>query len=391
MPLLSSPLGSAVVPPRSRQGAAWAWGLLSALLAVRACYRGIRAPSLWCLNYYQLSWADGFLRRGLLGTLLWPLGCARFEPRLIWGLQFTAMAAFLAVLPWRRRGALAVGLCIYLWIAGPFLFHEVGYPEQWILPAGLAAAALASRGRVWGAGLLLAVAALGHELAVLTALPVCLAIVVALPAARRPRLAPLLLPSALVLVALAAFTRPLPDATLARYAARAALCGHPLGRPNFLGYYQETFAQEFRLYYRSVELAWVVLPLLGALALFWARAVGSGMGSAARATAWAASVAPLGLGLIGADCNRWVFLCLTQTLLLWAALDSGPGPGSVTERPKRLGGAGLRWASGLPLVVLVFTTQLGFFDGFAPRPLSVAALRTFPAYLAQQWERPPHF
>src|SRR5215831_12505915 len=60
-------------------------GLFLSLLI--ALYVGFRAPSLWSVNYYIPSVFDGFWRRSLLGTLLYPLGALRFDYHFVAALQ----------------------------------------------------------------------------------------------------------------------------------------------------------------------------------------------------------------------------------------------------------------------------------------------------------------
>ena len=61
-----------------------------------AFYRGFQMPSLWTSNYYLLDIQHGFHRRCLLGTLLHPLGDARFHYHVVAAIQL-AVTAVLAV------------------------------------------------------------------------------------------------------------------------------------------------------------------------------------------------------------------------------------------------------------------------------------------------------
>ena len=61
-----------------------------ALALLLALYVGLRLPNLWSLNYYIPGAFDGFWRRGLLGTVLYPLGALRFSYWFIAGLQALA-------------------------------------------------------------------------------------------------------------------------------------------------------------------------------------------------------------------------------------------------------------------------------------------------------------
>src|SRR5665213_960088 len=143
-------------------------------LVLLAFYRGFRAPSLWSLNYYQVSWADGFLRRGLLGMFLYPLGCSRFDPHPVWIVQYSVLLAGVILMFWLgRRGAAALALCVFFVSdAGTLFFNEVGYPDQIMMVLTMACGLLLAKGHLKSLALLMVVAALIHEMAVFTVLPV---------------------------------------------------------------------------------------------------------------------------------------------------------------------------------------------------------------------------
>ena len=63
------------------------------LAPVIAFYVGFRVPNLWSVNYYIPSVFDGFWRRSLLGTLLYPFGALRFDYRFLASLQMLALLA----------------------------------------------------------------------------------------------------------------------------------------------------------------------------------------------------------------------------------------------------------------------------------------------------------
>ncbi|HTB22399.1 MAG TPA: hypothetical protein VK914_06810 [bacterium] len=369
----------------------WLWGLVQGVCLALAFYRGFRAPSLWSLNYYQLSWADGFLRRGLLGTLLLPLGCARFDPHVIWMIQCAVLAAASAVLfsLGRRGTAVALALCVF-WASrlGTQFFNEVGYPDQVLILLAVACGALLSRGRVWATALVLAAAALIHEMAAFTVLPLVLALRSRLPLGKRPALWKLLTPPALALAALPYFATSVPVATLLRYSGHALACGHPLGRPDFLSYYRDSLGQALHCYYLGPEWFGMLLPLAASLAL-WILLGGAFPGAlmGERCAALLACLCPLLLGFLGADRNRWLLLALLQVVLLLglspSASPSDPGP--APSRP----GAWRRATLALPLLIFVLTLRFALFDGFEARPLDLDAIRGFGADLAGQWDRPP--
>jgi len=343
---------------------------------------------MWSINYYQISWADGFLRRGLLGMFLLPLGCARFDPHVVWVIQYSVLAAALALLfRLGRNGApAALALCAFMASeAGTLFFNEVGYPDQILMLLTAGCGALLARERAWAAALLMAVAALIHEMALFTVLPVVLVLWLRLPAGRRPSLWKLLLPMFLVLAALPLFSTSIPFAVLKRYDDLSIACGHPIGRRDFLLYYAEPFGQEFQFYYHGVELLAVVLPLVAALAL-WIMS-GAAFPSASRLERWAALLAcccPLLLGYLGTDKNRWIMLVLVQALLLLGI------PRPKNEFPPRAQpGPYKKFALVLPLLMVVFLTRIRLFDHFAARPLSAAGVMGFGSTLAGQLDHLP--
>jgi len=354
----------------------WPAGLAQLGLMLLAFYRGIHVPNAWTLNYYQVSWADGFFRRGLLGTLLLPLGCARFDPGLIHGLQGLVLASTLLALLWLgRRGMAALFLCLFLVSdAGTFLFNEVGYLDPLMLLLGLACGALLMRGRSVAAALLLALSVLVHEMAVFTVLPAVLVFRLRMAPGTRPSLARLLLPPALAVAALFAASGPVSDATLRRFSERAAACGQPLARPDFEQDYQQGFRQSLRVHYKPEELEFLVLPFV--LALAWWILAGQALGRARRAEQWAtlaACLSPFLLGLLAWDCGRWYFLAVLQVILLLGTLPPGD-----TKEPGRLPLA-TRWLRITPLLVAVGLTPIPRFDGSGARGLDLRDIRGFVA------------
>ncbi|MGH7443088.1 MAG: hypothetical protein ACREKE_10495 [bacterium] len=369
-------------------GAPWCVLLFFQFLCIlTAFYRGFRAPSLWSLNYYQVSWADGFLRRGLLGTLLLPLGCRRFDPHVIWVLQFAVLAAALILLlRLARRGAASLALCVFfLSSAGTLFFNEIGYPDQLLLLFAVACMGLLVRRQVRACAWLMAAALLVHEEAAVMVLPLVAVQWLRLPDSERPDLLPLVLPSLLVLVALVAFSTSVPFPVLLHYDQHSIACGHPLGRRDFLLYYAEPFGRKFRFYYHPIELWLVVAPLIATVGL-WIMAGGAfpKASRVERGAAWLACCLPLALGYVGTDKNRWVMMVLLQLLLLLGTSD-------VHKRhvPGRGAGPWMRLALALPLLLVVFSMQMRLFDRFVARPLTLPGIRSFGAEFQAQFSHLP--
>jgi hypothetical protein len=344
-----------------------------ALLWILALYRGVRAPSQWSAHYYQLSWADGFYRRGLIGFLLTPFGCARFDPWFLRKLQVAAMVVALLVL-WRLgRSAVALGLALFLaGDGGGFFCHLIGYPEQFLLVGALAAAWIDERGHPLAAGLLAAALILAHEMALLCVVP-ALAVLAVRRRAAPSALVRLLAPPAIATALLLLLVHPVDSAVVMDFLHRSAACGHLPARPDFLYPFAEP--ETLKVYYNRWELGLQILPLTAALAL-WVLSGASRPGDPLplRWLTLAACLAPLLFGLIAWDSGRWLGASMFVGALLTAPEDG------LSRR---------RALTGLPFALLLLTLQLNYMDGYAPRPLRHDAIRAFPADMAREWGRLP--
>ncbi len=92
-------------------------GLLLCLFI--AFCRGFYMPTSWCTNYWLLNFFDGFYRRALLGTLLYPFGDLRLHYHFVAIIATAASAALLYLIvtrlaAWRRKQTKIV--YIYIWI-----------------------------------------------------------------------------------------------------------------------------------------------------------------------------------------------------------------------------------------------------------------------------------
>src|SRR5437763_6149199 len=93
-------------------------GLILSL--VTALYVGSRLPNLWSVNYYIPSVFDGFWRRSLLGTLLYPLGALRFDYRLLASVQALVLLILVALMIVHAlRSDLRIKLLTLLFLVGP--------------------------------------------------------------------------------------------------------------------------------------------------------------------------------------------------------------------------------------------------------------------------------
>ena len=370
-----------------RSHAVTAW---SAALFVSVCYaffRGFHAAGLWTVNYYQAGFIDGFHRRALLGTLLAPFGCHRFDYFFIEPIQFMVLGAALGLLLYygiknREYPTLTV---FFISAAGGYFFDEVGYPEQflWLLAAA-ALYALKKNHKFLGAACL-CLAIMVHEMALLMVLPLALAWWVLQEKESLESGVAIFLPPIVVFLILTAWFQTVPDATITRYFDSAANCGYPVMRKDYFQVYQSQFAGEGakRFTYSAGQLAAAVLPVLAlAAALVFAIRKKLGLVLPRQAVIALCCVSPLCLGMFGSDSERWIFIALTQIIVIGLFASA-----RVRDAKGILSGSPLFMAV---LVLLAAILQLHYFYG-EPRPLTLVHLRSFADYVAGQIANPFYY
>lgn len=365
-------------PYRSARGAAITTATATTCLAL-AAYTGLRMPSGWAVTLQALSWQDGIHRRFLVGTLVRPLAAPLGHPYALYaGLSFLVLAALLGVLAHqavttRNPARRMLVLTFLLLPTGGYLFHEVGYFDQFIYVMLFGALALLARGRVPAAALLLAATPAVHEIALVTVLPVFF--VAAVSALSLPRAILAVLPASAV--GLAVLAMPTTDPRVTRgITARLAEQGFPV-RPDALELFTRTQAESYRLFDPLVILQYVapaaVVLACGTLAFGWA------IGPRPPAWTWlaaAAAISPAALALGGWDQERWVFLMVANfCVVLWLRLDDVPSPGFLS-RP-----VAARASAAMLALLVVAHVPLTYFDGYVPRPLTGAGLGDFTADL----------
>lgn len=372
------------------------WALAVCLLL--AIHTGLRAPSLWSVQYYVPDFGSGFVRRGLAGTLLLPLGDLRFHylPIVVVQLLVFGVLGFCAVRMVQRadRPARLLAAAFLLGPAGGFLFHTLGYVDHLLVLLLLAAVHVRHHGL---AAALLASSLLVHEMALFFTVP----LFVVFRALRTGRLGPALLGLGASLVAFAGiylfFQVPDPNDVAAFVERLRPATDYPL-RLDYYHVFVNDFQARIGLYYWHLDqnfgshsLPLAGLALLGCAAVGWLGAavaplqpVGSWLERTLSertqrllfgvATA-AACAAPLLLGLFGWDVYRWIFLslaCSTGTAVLLAPrLPAG-------HRARRIGLLGLAVVL-LLFVVLAcgFGVDFVYFDQYRPRPWNWEAVQNF--------------
>jgi hypothetical protein len=151
------------------------------LVAAITLLKGLRMPSAWVATHLTFNYSQGFVRRGLVGEVLYRLhGCG--GPQHYNGLAVFAIAWFVLVVGatgWLMRRALAAGrgdlglaFALLVFLASPalvFFVHIIGYLDDFAVLYGVGFVMLASRARRHSALLVAAlvggaVLALVHEM-----------------------------------------------------------------------------------------------------------------------------------------------------------------------------------------------------------------------------------
>ncbi|MFO1031361.1 MAG: hypothetical protein U1F60_09790 [Planctomycetota bacterium] len=361
-----------------------------------AIHTGLRAPSLWSVQYYVPDFASGFVRRGLAGTLLLPLGDQRFHylPIVVVQLLVFAALAWGAVRMVQRadRPARLLMALFLLGPAGGFLFHTLGYVDHLLVLLLLAAVRVKHHG---AAAALLASSLLVHEMALFFTVP----LFVVFRTLRTGRPGPALLGFGAALATFASiylfFQVPDPNDVQAFVELLRGKTDYPL-RVDYYHVFVNDFQARIGLYYWHLDhnfgshsLPLAGLALLGCAVVGW---LGAAVAPLQPVGAWlervlsartqrllfgvacaAACAAPLLLGLFGWDVYRWIFLSLASATATAVLLASRLPPG---HRARRIG------LFGLAIVLLLFVVlacgfgvDFVYFDQYRPRPWNVEALR----------------
>ena len=326
-------------------------GLILSL--VTALYVGSRLPNLWSVNYYIPSVFDGFWRRSLLGTLLYPLGALRFDYRLLASVQALVLLILVALMIVHAlRSDLRIKLLTILFLVGPtggYLFHEIGYVEQVLYLMLVAALALEDKRLSL---VLMALALFVHELAAFTVIPLYLAsLVVANRQATAIRHGLLLLA---VFAVIYLFFQTADPAHIERmmqaikaqagYTPRADyynIFRHRLTGPKPQNYFAVT--DWYRLA-TAVAIAGLTATAFVRKSLFGVACV------------LVACLAPLALGFVGWDTSRFTFLSLSASFFVLLAF-------------KDTASTLIFGALAALLLAFALFGYFVYFDDYQPRPL----------------------
>ena len=362
---------------RSREGT----GITVAALCfavLLAWYVGFRSPNTWTTTLDAVSITDGFHRRFVVGTLLRPLAnAADYNYWLFATFSFAVLACHLAILVTCALRATLVSrrMLVIAFLAlptGGFLFHTVGYFEQVLYLLLFASIWLLHRKRLVAATIVMAIAPMVHEIAILSVIPIFgvaalrtttwrrAVIITAIPA----------VVDVVVLLLPAASESAVPALTAALQQSNFAY------RPDALELFTRTQTESWQLYrvhevvVRVKPVAYFAVITFGIL--WWTNRAawnaGTRLATLAMFVACAAAIGIPGLLVYaGWDHNRWIFMILANFfIIVWLLLD---------EARRDLN---TRSIVALVVIVLVMAQlKLDYFDSQEPRGLSYREVRTY--------------
>ena len=302
-------------------------GCLLLCLAYSFC-RGFYMPSMWSVNYWLPSFFDGFGRRALLGTLLYPFGDWRHHYHFVASIQILTCTALIALilaklLMWQKnntRGNFLVNvfLCgFFLSDFGAFFWSTTGYIDYALylaiflalLAPNSAARILLSTSTIWM-----------HEAAAFTCLPLYFAIECLY--FRRAKTAFATLAASLIsfIVIFIFFKTPDPG-VIENY--KTGFLAHLNYRPR-TDYFEQVFAKDSTTFYfvaashyKYAMIDYALFSLLLASMLAWLLTRSASFSWQGSILAWACSVSPLVLGFLAYDTNRWIFLTIVHISTLF--------------------------------------------------------------------------
>ena len=322
-----------------------------------AMINGIRMPNLWSVNYFIPSAMEGFYRRSLAGSMLYPLGDLRFQYHPIAAIQITIFIALniIIIKAWKNDS----GSFKWIWplflisSAGGYFFHEIGYVDQLLYL--LLLVAICCRSTFLGVFLIL-ISLWFHEMALFTTVPLYLAF---LTSQHRPWKDIVTVGILFILLfGVLYLFQTVTQSNLDAFLNRAQLLSN---YPIRVDYY-EIFSNRFtggrlQWYYTAREAldSFLLFPLWCLVGYaFSLTAFTATQKQIYFLSGFMAALSPMILGIFGWDSHRWIFLsiCSITICFYW-----------VREQIKG------RLAIFTALFYALFITFgfLDYFDGYIPR------------------------
>ncbi len=355
--------------------------VLVPLSVLFAWYRGFRMPNIWSATLEAVSVTDGFHRRILVGTLLRPLALLFDFPYALFAtfafLVLGAVVVTISVLALRTQLVSQRVLVIAWLVCGPggYLFNEVGYLDQLLYLFLFAAVWCVHRSRLASASVLMVLAVFGHEITLLTVLP----IFVFVAWKDLPREKALKVLAAPVLVNLVVVLVPAAGSGAVDGLARTLVDRADFfPRLDALGVFDQSQTGNWDLY-SPWDVFRFLLPIavvmVAAFLVVWYFATRDRAGDAhgwaradVRLLGALAIGAPLLLTAAGWDKYRWGFLILTNFfVVMWIWLGDVRRELDVCQ-----------WATvAVALLIVMQCGNLHYLDGYRARELGPEAIADF--------------
>jgi len=347
-------------------------------------YKGYHASSMWSTNYYQLSYLDGFVKRAFIGTILYPLGCLRFNYYFIEAIQFIILFTDIALLTYFciKYKLEPIAIIFFASAAGWFLVNTVGYIEQilWLITF-LALLAL-EKNRQLIASCLLLISALIHETGFFITIPIAFGYMII----RNNKLssyikmfAPAILATTIIFILFEVS----PDSVLLSYPNTIASCGYSNpSLENYLFIYRPVLKnEELSLNYKSRHL-----PMLFAILCisYLLRKLYQTELSLPKTKGWLlilCCLAPLILGFYGFDADRWIFETFAQILIISVLV--------LTHARNTNGSIKKLTVFYCLIAIIAISLNFKYFHEIPPRELTIEKISTFADFVKQQLVRIP--
>ena len=299
--------------------------------------RGFYPPNIWSSNYWLINYFDGFHRRALLGSFLYPFGDLRLNYWFVASIQIVVSAALLVLVLAKLRTLQKQQNYMYVYLAvclfclstyGAFFFGSVGYVEHVMYL--LIFLSFQAKGQV--SRVLLAVATvLVHEMSIFTCLPLWFAIEYTYFGRKKTAVAGAILGSG-VFACIYFFFQTASVEAIVRYKQFIAMALYNARLDYVTDVFQEGFTGagfRWSSHYGGVpefaDGSGILCIALLAATIIAALSLAKSIGKLNALIAFAATLSPWVMGFFGADINRWMFLACVNAAVMQTIFSGSMG------------------------------------------------------------------
>lgn len=346
--------------------------LIFSIIISYAFVRGFRMPGLWSINYYLPSFFDGFYRRGLAGTIIYFLGDCKFNYYSIVIIQFLVLFLLLSWVYYFFQKNILIMLIISLYLISPmgaYLFHEVGYIDQLIYLILFISIALFQRHKYISV-ILFASSMLIHELTLFVTLPIYFTYLYMTTNNLEESIL-CVLPSLVLFLIIYMFLQTVPTETIDLFKNKISDLSNYKVKDSFY----EIFKNEFtgsrnKLYYSHSSLNQIFL-LFFVSGTISAISYKMGERKILSLLIFLVGLSPLLLGIFGWDLDRWYFLSLSSSTIIFVLFVT-----AYRISFKELASIPATFVLYLIFYsLLISNTHLEYFNGYEPRIMSKSSLQ----------------